>query len=95
MPALALELACQECTPIPMRHVARLGAWAALPIRLRQDPMIIGRYQNPIRLGPALGPNGNGSCAGPNGNWSSTGPNGNGSSAGSNGNESCLMTQFA
>ena len=78
---MALGLACQERTPIPVRHVARPSAWATLPIRLRQDPMVIGRCQDPIRFGPALGPNGNGSCAGPNGDWSSAGPNGNGSSA--------------
>jgi len=56
---VALGLDCQGLAC----HMARPGAWAALPGRLRQDPMVMGRCQDPIHLGPMPRPNGNGFTA--------------------------------
>ena len=61
------RLGCQPLrTTRPASHVARPGTWAAMPMRLYQDLIVIGRCQDPIRLGRAPGPNGNGLCVGPN-----------------------------
>jgi hypothetical protein len=66
----ALGLACQGRPTRLARHVARPSAWAALHVRLRQDPMVMARCQDPIRLGPTPRPNGNGFCGGPKFNGS-------------------------
>jgi len=73
-----VRLSCQGRTTKPACHMARPGSWAALHVRLRQDPMVMSRCQNPIRLGPTPRPKGNGSCAGSKSNGSYAEPKTNG-----------------
>ena len=46
---MALGLDCQGLAC----HVARSGTWAALPRRLRHDPMVMGPAQDQMAMDPA------------------------------------------